>query len=259
VSERWTRRRRRARQLVAAHPFAAEMLTLYQALLNVQELVFRGALVDQPRLPELEQYVAERVLPTIVAATQASGPLPLAGASARFAGAADAGSMVGRWLRDEAQPPAERYLARAAAGPVLEALDTDALAGLRAGGDGRRCPRCAGSPQLSYVEDSGDPLVTAPRWLLCTRCAGTWIHERMSCPGCGETSSARLPIYAESERLAHLRADGCERCRRYLITVDLRRAPEAVPEVDELAALPLDLYVQGRGFAKIAPNLMGIG
>ncbi len=29
--------------------------------------------------------------------------------------------------------------------------------------------------------------------------------------------------------------------------------------MDELAALPLDLYVQERGFAKIVPNLMAIG
>ena len=59
--------------------------------------------------------------------------------------------------------------------------------------------------------------------------------------------------------LPHLRADGCESCRRYIITVDLRKDAEAVPIVDELVALPLDLYVQERGFAKITPNLMAIG
>jgi len=30
-----------------------------------------------------------------------------------------------------------------------------------------------------------------------------------------------------------------------------------VPEVDELAALPLDLYAAGHGLSKITPNLMG--
>jgi hypothetical protein len=30
-----------------------------------------------------------------------------------------------------------------------------------------------------------------------------------------------------------------------------------VPEVDELAALPLDLYAAGCGLSKITPNLMG--
>ena len=46
-------------------------------------------------------------------------------------------------------------------------------------------------------------------------------------------------------------------CRRYLLTVDLPKDPSAVPVVDELAALPLDLFVQERGFKKITPNLMG--
>jgi formate dehydrogenase maturation protein FdhE len=30
-----------------------------------------------------------------------------------------------------------------------------------------------------------------------------------------------------------------------------------VPVVDEMAALPLDLYAVEQGFAKITPNLMG--
>jgi FdhE protein len=79
----------------------------------------------------------------------------------------------------------------------------------------------------------------------------------MTCPACGERSTAKLSIHADAERLPHLRADACESCRRYLITVDLRAEPEGVPEVDELGALPLDLYMQERGFAKIVPNLMG--
>jgi len=44
-----------------------------------------------------------------------------------------------------------------------------------------------------------------------------------------------------------------------VITIDLRKEAGAVPVVDELVALPLDLYVQARGFAKVVPNLMAIG
>ena len=32
-----------------------------------------------------------------------------------------------------------------------------------------------------------------------------------------------------------------------------------MPIVDELVALPLDLYAQEHGFAKLVPNLMAIG
>jgi FdhE protein len=81
----------------------------------------------------------------------------------------------------------------------------------------------------------------------------------MTCPACGEQSSDKLAIFSDAEGIPHLRADACETCRRYVITVDLRKDPQAVPVVDELAALPFDLHAQERGFTKIVPNLMAIG
>jgi FdhE protein len=106
----------------------------------------------------------------------------------------------------------------------------------------------------------------------------------MTCPGCGEDSSSRLPIFSEEgtasgERgsvvrglegrlgdhraaagkpvFPHIRIEGCDTCRRYLLSVDIAADSAAVPVVDELAALPLDLYARERGFSKIIPNLMG--
>ena len=106
----------------------------------------------------------------------------------------------------------------------------------------------------------------------------------MTCPGCGEDSSTRLPIFSEEgtssgERgsvvrglqgrlpgdsptgqkavFPHIRIEACDSCRQYLLNVDLASDPAAVPVVDELAALPLDLYARDRGFSKITPNLMG--
>ena len=120
------------------------------------------------------------------------------------------------------------------------------------------CPRCGGLPQLSYLTDAGETLVSGPRMLLCCRCGESWVHQRMTCPGCGEQATGKLPIFADAERFPHLRADACESCRTYVITIDLRKETGAVPVVDELVALPLDLHVKERGFAKIVPNLMAI-
>ncbi len=55
----------------------------------------------------------------------------------------------------------------------------------------------------------------------------------------------------------HLRIVSCSTCSRYLIEVDRARDARAVPEVDELAALPLDLYAADQGLTKVTPNLMG--
>jgi hypothetical protein len=67
----------------------------------------------------------------------------------------------------------------------------------------------------------------------------------------GKQAPAPLPTFP------HLRIEGCSACNRYLLEVDLGHDARAVPEVDELAALPLDLYAAERGLSKITPNLMG--
>jgi FdhE protein len=73
----------------------------------------------------------------------------------------------------------------------------------------------------------------------------------------GTDSEAAGPTAADAPTFPHLRIDACASCERYLLDVDLSRDARAVPEVDELAALPLDLYAAERGLSKITPNLMG--
>jgi formate dehydrogenase maturation protein FdhE len=55
-----------------------------------------------------------------------------------------------------------------------------------------------------------------------------------------------------------MRIEACTACSRYLLSVDLTRDPRAVPVVDELAAVPLDLCAADRGLTKVMPNLMGV-
>ena len=62
----WTERRRRARELIDRHPFAADQLRLYLALLDVQEPAFHGAHGDPPPAAAIPGYVADRVLPRVV-------------------------------------------------------------------------------------------------------------------------------------------------------------------------------------------------
>ena len=79
----------------------------------------------------------------------------------------------------------------------------------------------------------------------------------MTCASCGETAGAKMPILSDVDHFPHVRIDACEICRRYLLTIDLRKDPRAVPLVDELVALPLDLAAAERGYSKISRNLMG--
>jgi formate dehydrogenase maturation protein FdhE len=251
----WDDRRGRASRLRERHPFAAEVLTLYLALLDVQEPAHNAA---RGRPPEAAAGLARELLPRVLDVTVAAGPATLAQAAVGRFHSADLDELVGRWLRGTEQSLVDRYLARAACAPILEAMDLDALAVLCPGPrDARHCPRCGGPPQVAFHALSGEDLVTGPRHLLCARCAASWVHPRMACAACGEITTARLPVYTEAEEFPHLRIDACETCRRYLLAVDLRRDAAAVPAVDELAALPLDLYAKERGLTKVTPNLMG--
>ena len=277
-------RRGRTAELRLRHTFARELLDFYGALLSVQEQAYEEAISARPPARDLVSYVAEVVVPTVVDVSIAAGPVKLRDVVAQRLETTDPRDIVAAWIKGEEQVMVDRYLARASLGPVLEALGPEAAASCIGVRDQRHCPSCGGPPQLSYFAIPGEDLAAGGRFLLCARCHNSWGYARMTCPGCGEDSSARLPIFSEEGtasgergsivrglqgRLAghggaehkavfpHIRIEACDTCRRYLLNIDLASDPKAVPLVDELAALPLDLYARDQGFSKIIPNLMG--
>ena len=255
-------RRRRAEALRARHAFADEVLALYVALLDAWESVSESPPDPQGVAP----WAADHVLPAVVDATLAAGPPAL-----RQAVRDRSDPPLAGWLANAPLEPVDRYLARASLTPALEALGERAGDACVPGDGGELCPRCGGPPQLSYVAAAGESLVTGPRSLLCARCGSSWTCSRSVCPACGEDQDARLSVYAEDWHgpvsgrrdgngrpvFPHLRIAACSTCSRYLIEIDMARDPRAVPEVDELVALPLDLYAADQGLTKVTPNLMG--
>jgi FdhE protein len=196
-------------------------------------------------------------MPGVVEATVAAGPEPLVTAAQALLYGGDLGAPVERWLVGGELDSFGAYFGRAAGQPVLEALvERGSVAGL---GDGiLSCAACGGLPQLAYHGLSDDALLTAPRRLVCSRCSSAWAYPRMVCAGCGEADTSKLHVYSDTARFPHLRMDTCDSCNRYLMAVELMKQPKAVPVVDELAALPLDLFARERGLKKIVPNLMGM-
>ncbi len=281
---RWTERRRRAEALGERYPFAREVLTLYAALLGPQEEAFVAAQSDPPDPRRLAGYAADRVFPAVVDATLAAGPAMLARAVRDRVAGGDPVEIVRGWLAGEDQPPVDRYLARAASGPVLEALGRAAGEACSGPRDPRHCPVCGGLPQVSYFALSAEDLVTARRYLVCARCGAAWPYARLTCAACGESTGSRLSVFAEEGtaevevsgrvvrgaegprrqgpardlRFPHVRIEACETCAHYLLSIDMVRDPAAVPVVDEMAAIPLDLYAVERGLVKVMPNLMGV-
>ena len=261
VAERVTtyaERRRRAAELAERYDFAREPLALYGAVAEAQERVFERARAEQPSMDDLAAYVVRAALPDVMSAVMGAGTETLREAVLLRFHEGDLERMVTAWLRGDSQDGTDVFLARAATSPVLEAL-SDLSQGenpLQPPSE-RLCPQCGGSPQGSVFMDSGEALVTGQRRLVCARCANEWVYPRMTCVSCGETEGNKLVVLADPEQLPHLRIDACERCKRYIVSVDARLEGHAVPVVDEIAALPLDITAVERGFTKVTPNLMG--
>jgi hypothetical protein len=234
-------RRERARELGARLDFAEQPLRLYLALVDAQERASERALATSPAPDELASFVVRDALPEIMEAAVAAGPDRLREAILMRFHESDLEGIVEAWLRGDDQTGTDTFLARASTAPVLEALP-DLAVTLRTG---------------AVFGETGETLLTSPRKLVCSRCANAWVMSRMTCASCGETAGAKMPILSDVDLFPHLRIDACEICRRYLITVDQRKDPRAVPLVDELVALPLDLVAAERGYTKIARNLMG--
>jgi len=103
------------------------------------------------------------------------------------------------------------------------------------------CPVCGGEPDFACITTSGE------RLLICGRCQTRWPTEQFACPFCGEAEKQRITSFATPD--GTYRVTACQSCRRYLKTLDGRRAGRsAMPNVDAIATLPLDAVVMQRGF-----------
>ena len=117
-----------------------------------------------------------------------------------------------------------------------------------------RCPCCAEKPVAAVLRPEGDG---GTRFLLCWLCFTEWEHCRRGCPNCGEADADKLRVYT-AEEFPHIQVESCETCRVYLKAIDLTRNGRAVPEVDELASVTLDLWATEHGYTKLQSNLFGM-
>jgi len=115
------------------------------------------------------------------------------------------------------------------------------------------CPICASEPICAVLRDQDHG---ARRSLVCSLCMYEWSFLRVVCPACGEDRFESLPVFTPQE-IPHVRIDACETCHHYLKTIDMTKDGFAVPIVDELAAISLDLWAADNGYHKLTPNLAG--
>ena len=116
------------------------------------------------------------------------------------------------------------------------------------------CPRCGAPPVVAVLREEGQ---SAKRFLLCSLCLTEWQCLRILCPACGEQTFEKLPIFT-AERFVHVRVDACDRCRHYVKTIDLSKDGLAVPYVDDIASVSLDLWAREHDYTRLKRSVLGL-
>ncbi len=116
-----------------------------------------------------------------------------------------------------------------------------------------RCPFCSCKPQLGVLRPEAEG---GKRYLLCSLCGTEWEYRRVICPNCEELDKEKLPVYT-SDRVPHIKLAACDTCHTYLKCIDLSIDGHAIPEVDDVATLPMSLWMIEKGFQPLQLNLFG--
>ena len=101
------------------------------------------------------------------------------------------------------------------------------------------CPICGSPPGLSMFQGEGE------RFLFCSFCRHKWSSRRLYCPFCDNTDSKSLNyLYTEEEK--EYRVDLCDKCKKYIKTIDTRKTERIIyPPLEQVATLHLDIKAKG--------------
>ena len=272
---KWDARIRRAENLASTHRFASEGLLFYGSVAKAQKHLY--AKIEAVRGPDMQTRLQGKLrgefdsslplplFPFFLSRIEEDAPAPLARAARELRA-----STASRWqdllLRfwqdtpeepDEdhatALEPAEELIAWTFLQPYAEYL-ADHTRQYPIHTTPSQCPVCGANPQVGVLRPEGDG---AKRSLICALCAHEWDYRRVVCPSCGEENPHKLAVYT-AEEFGHVRVEACDSCHSYIKTVDLSKNGLALPVVDELATIPLNLWATEHGYTKLQTNLLGI-
>lgn len=147
------------------------------------------------------------------------------------------------------------YLSRALLRPYAETLSVMGVPPERPAAEGP-CPLCKGLPLICFRQSSADS-DGAQRLLGCSLCDHAWQVPRIVCVGCGEDRPEKLHGF-HSDRHPAARIEACATCRTYVKSIDLTIDGRAIPEVDDLVSLSLDVWATEQGYTRLEPGLSGM-
>jgi FdhE protein len=105
------------------------------------------------------------------------------------------------------------------------------------------CPVCGSQPGMARLTcDNGQ------RILVCPLCCTEWAFDRLRCPFCEEDNQPRLRYFTVGDDQEH-RIDCCDRCQRYVKTVDERvLGRRANLPAEDVITAHLDVLARDQGY-----------
>jgi FdhE protein len=250
----WDRRIARASELLQNPSSVAELLKFYQRLVRFQKSVYESVVsATDHNVSLLVPHFAG--LLTLVKEA-GSADLKTAAATMEQSSAQDRMELLMAVWQHEVEShelsPESVFFANALLQPFAEYLAEKTVPSTEASPP--LCPFCGSRPQLAVLRPEGDG---AKRFLLCSLCGTEWFFRRVLCPNCAEENKEHLPVFVAQE-FDYVRVDACDTCHTYIKSIDLSKNGNAVPVVDELATVSLNLWAQEHNYKKAQPNLFGV-
>jgi FdhE protein len=250
----WDLRIARAIELAKTHSAVAELLGFYQSLARLQKTVYEAVAASAGH----DVSILLRHFPALIALIKQAGSPALREAATAVEAATSEerlALLTGFWQHEVGSSdlsPENAFFANALLQPFAEYLAEKA--GSATEGSPPTCPFCGSKPQLAVLRPEGDG---AKRFLLCSLCGTEWVFRRLLCPNCAEANKDKLPVFTAQE-FDYVRLDACDTCHTYIKSIDLSKNGKAVPVVDELATVSLNLWAEENDYQKVHPNLFGV-
>ena len=205
---------------------------------------------------DLMELTVERLLSQL-ASVELPQATALAVSAVRQAPSAERRAMVAAALKDATPPDDVAQRTLVLAGLQVHFARLAALLGaddLKPIADGV-CPACGSAPVSSTVV--GWPKAHNTRFCTCSLCGTMWNVVRVKCVLCSSTEGISFKsIEGGSE---HIKAETCDKCRRYVKIFYQVNDPVLEGLADDVASLGLDMMLSGEAWARGAQNPFLLG
>lgn len=258
VSEAFARRGARAETLAARSSVAGAPLAFASGLFRAQGALATAiehihASQTLSGRPEDDLADVAKELAALLRFTVDAGPPPLADAAKAYL--LDPQARTSGFWRGGGSGRND-YLGRALFRPYAEVLAAVGVRPEPARSPSAGCPFCGGPPWIAW-RASAAAAEGAQRFLGCALCGSAWSPGRILCVACGEQRPEQLPGFG-SDRYPGARVETCATCRVYVKSIDCTMDGHAIPEVDDLLSLALDLWAGEQGYERLEPGLAGL-